>query len=132
MFCKNCGTQLPDDARFCPNCGNDFINSTPNNSAPPFTTQPVQTPATVDAGSILTFGILGLAFACTFIASLLGIIFGRIAMNKARRYQSTIGPLSPKARTGFILGKIGFILGIVMTAFFAFYVFLLVILFMSI
>lgn len=23
MFCKNCGTEMNDDARFCPNCGND-------------------------------------------------------------------------------------------------------------
>lgn len=21
MFCQNCGTQLPNDAKFCPNCG---------------------------------------------------------------------------------------------------------------
>ncbi len=23
MFCTNCGTQLPPEAKFCPNCGND-------------------------------------------------------------------------------------------------------------
>ena len=23
MFCKNCGAEINDDARFCPNCGYD-------------------------------------------------------------------------------------------------------------
>lgn len=29
MFCKNCGSNLPDDAKFCPNCGTTLINDTP-------------------------------------------------------------------------------------------------------
>ncbi|MDO4539059.1 MAG: zinc ribbon domain-containing protein, partial [Coriobacteriales bacterium] len=24
MFCSNCGTQVNDDARFCPKCGRDL------------------------------------------------------------------------------------------------------------
>ena len=33
MFCKNCGTEMSDDARFCPNCGTDKLgeNTSPNN-----------------------------------------------------------------------------------------------------
>ena len=37
MFCKNCGTQLPDDARFCTNCGADQLaqpESAPADVAP--------------------------------------------------------------------------------------------------
>lgn len=30
MFCKNCGTQLSDDAKFCPNCGAKTINANDN------------------------------------------------------------------------------------------------------
>ncbi len=26
MFCPNCGTQLPDGARFCTNCGKEFAS----------------------------------------------------------------------------------------------------------
>ncbi len=133
MFCKNCGTQLPDDARFCPNCGSDFQPVTPNssaNTAPQFA-QSAQPAVADNSGSILTFGILGLAFGCSFWLSLLGIIFGRIAMSKARLYQVSIGPLSGKARTGSILGKVGFILGIVFTSILAFYLFVLLIVSLS-
>lgn len=28
MFCKNCGTALPEDARFCSKCGEDFNHAT--------------------------------------------------------------------------------------------------------
>ena len=24
MYCNNCGTKVPDDATFCPNCGNNM------------------------------------------------------------------------------------------------------------
>lgn len=27
MFCKECGTQLSDDAQFCPNCGKEVVSS---------------------------------------------------------------------------------------------------------
>lgn len=29
MFCKNCGTQLPDDTKFCPNCGSSTDPNAP-------------------------------------------------------------------------------------------------------
>lgn len=29
MFCKNCGSNLPDDAKFCPSCGATLTNDTP-------------------------------------------------------------------------------------------------------
>ena len=29
MFCKNCGNELDDDAKFCTNCGENVLNSIP-------------------------------------------------------------------------------------------------------
>ena len=34
MFCHNCGTQLPDDARFCSNCGAEQLMEEPDEPAP--------------------------------------------------------------------------------------------------
>ena len=31
MFCKNCGAQIPDGARFCPECGTPAVSSGPVN-----------------------------------------------------------------------------------------------------
>ncbi len=34
MFCRKCGTELCDDANFCPKCGSSQNDSTVNQSAP--------------------------------------------------------------------------------------------------
>ena len=39
MFCPNCGTQLPDGARFCTNCGKEFASYV-NAAQPAPATQP--------------------------------------------------------------------------------------------
>ena len=33
MYCGKCGTQVPDDTRFCPNCG-EQLNGAPNDQGP--------------------------------------------------------------------------------------------------
>ena len=64
--------------------------------------------------SILIFGILGIAFACTFYLSFLGIIFGAIALSKAKKYAASGYVVTGRAKVGKILGLVGLILGIVM------------------
>lgn len=69
------------------------------------------------AGSVLTKGILSLAFACTVFVSFLGIIFGAQGKNLAARCAAMNGGYLPaKAKVGRALSIAGFIAGIVMTA----------------
>lgn len=64
--------------------------------------------------SILVFGILALVFCCTFYLAFLGIIFGAIAMSKAKKYAASY-PLTGRAKVGKILGTVGLIIGIIFT-----------------
>ena len=164
MICKQCGTEVPNDAKFCGVCGapNEAYGQ-PQYAQPvesqygqqqygqqqygqpqygqpeqnqyaqpaqPMYGQPAQpmygqptysAPAAVDPAeaamskSVLIFGILGIAFGCTYYLSFLGIIFGAIALSKAKKYVASGYPLAGKAKVGRILGLVGLILGIVLT-----------------
>ena len=67
---------------------------------------------------ILVFGIMGLAFACSFYLSFLGIIFSAIGKGKVKQFLAAGGQLSGKAKVGSILAKVGLIVGIILTVFF--------------
>ncbi len=144
MFCTNCGANLPEGTTVCPQCGAIVEGAAtpaveqPVYQAPaqPQYQQPVyqapqynayQPKATADpdqsasAKSVLIFGILGLAFADTFILSFLGIIFSAIGLKKATQYGYDYGLLTGRAKVGRILAKVGLILGIVLTVFFVIY-----------
>ncbi|MBQ3416502.1 MAG: hypothetical protein IJH32_01525 [Ruminococcus sp.] len=147
MNCKQCGAIIPDGGIICPYCGFDTRGpsvQTLNNSQrfqqpvqaqyippqpqpqyiPP--QQPVA-PAYVtpqqqaDANSVLIFGILGLAFACTFWLSFLGIIFSAIDRGKVKDYLYRYGVLYGKSKVGNILSRIGLPVAIVLTALAVFY-----------
>ncbi len=119
MFCNKCGTQLDDDAKFCPNCGTDTTDTTANAPTPEYTTYADVPPTPqVSATPILVFGILSL-----YLGTIFGIIFGKIAQNKAAEYQAITGcELSGIAKVGRILGKVGFIVGIVTTCLIPLYI----------
>ncbi len=105
MFCKNCGTQLADDVKFCPSCGTD---NSAEASAPEAATEPVvenvalQTPPK----SILPLGIIG--FLLTFgPAFLIGFILTSIANKKGKKFVTMTGQkLSGGAKVGYILATI--------------------------
>ena len=134
MYCKNCGTQMNDNAAFCPACGakaagveqNDYQNNyyaesyQYDNYQPDYYQQdpyqvqhydPAATPeAERYASKSLTFGILSLVFG-----GILGIIFAGIARNNAVFYQEQIGELAGKVKVGHTLGTVGLILSIIST-----------------
>ena len=75
---------------------------------------------------ILVFGIMGLAFACTFWLSFLGIIFSAIGKGKVKAFLAAGGQLSGKAKVGNILAKVGLIVGIILTVFFVIYLIVII------
>ena len=142
MFCQNCGTQLPEGVKFCPECGapveiTESVRDMPTVEEPVVAAEPVheqpvyETPvyqepvvqsnpeAAALSTPILIFGILGLSFACVPYVNFLGIIFSAIAKSKVKKFLGLGGVLSGKAKVGNILATVGLIVGIVFTAIFA-------------
>ena len=65
------------------------------------------------AKSVLTMGILSVAFAAFFYTAILGVIFGAIGLGKAKTYAAQYQTFSPKARIGKYLSLGGLIAGII-------------------
>ena len=143
MYCNKCGAALRPGAVFCSHCGNavsqQYAESgaavtpygayadqrypapQPQYTAPVPVYQPQYQTRFADpnersaAKSILIFGIIALAACDIPYAAFLGIIFGAIAMSKAKKYTKNYSPLSGKTKIGKILGLVGLIVGIVAT-----------------
>ena len=76
------------------------------------------------AKSVLTFGIMAVAFAISTYFSFMGIIFGIIGLNKAKKFMEEAGgQLYGKAKIGKYLSLGGLIGGCVITGIMAFYIF---------
>lgn len=103
MFCKKCGTKLPDDSRFCYKCGTPIQTAEQKDSIGQAPYDPFDTPPTTNtnpapqpqqqhqpqpqqqqapAADEGLFGLLGFIFA--FIFPLIGLIFSIIGMNKKK------------------------------------------------
>ena len=119
MICKHCGNNIENNATFCPICGKIVSDGT--------SVGVVEIDCDDErrdslGGRILGFGIMSLVFVNTFFLSFLGIIFGAIAKHKAARYADEFGETTGRATVGKHMGKIGLILGIVMTVLCVFYI----------
>lgn len=117
MYCNNCGSPIPENSLYCPNCGQLVQNRSQDMTAASNYEGPLGNPTPV-----LVWGIIGLAFACSFFLSFLGIIFSCVGLNKARSYTDFCGTGSKQATIGRNLSKAGLIVGIVMTVLLVIYI----------
>lgn len=69
----------------------------------------------------LTFGILSLVFC-----GILSIIFGAIGRKKGKEFIAQGGELAGSSKVGFILSKVGLILGIIATIVIAIYLIVII------
>lgn len=143
MFCKYCGNQLPEDAKFCPKCGkiteeqefeaNDAFETQENENSNFYESEPIILNETrndvldqqkdEDAGSILKFAILGLAFSIP--VSVLGLIFTIISKSKVKGFIRKYGETSGRATVGKILTIPGMISSIFFMVFWFIYIILI-------
>lgn len=87
-------------------------------------------PSKGSAIKTMVFGIIAAYFAWYPFLSILGIIFGAIAKNSAKKILAADPSNLPTrhfAKAGRITGKIGFIAGIIMTVFWVLYFVLVVV-----
>ena len=73
------------------------------------------------AKNILIMGIVSVALAVTVLASAVGIVFGIIGLNKAKKFTEQCGQLFGQAKVGKFLSLGGLIGSIAVTAYMAFY-----------
>lgn len=128
MFCTNCGNNIPDGSAACPVCGAPVQVQQPQQPQQPAYQQPAyqqpayqqppyqqpmyQQPAADDgSGSVLTFGILGLALSWIPV---LGLIFSIIGLKKSGAFAAAHGGTCfGKAKAGRILSIIGLVSSII-------------------
>ena len=131
MYCKSCGSELPENGSFCPNCGAPVEAAAPTGTRESANTYEnsldyaTVTVTSIDPGSILTKGILAMVFAGA--TGFLGIVFGAQGKRLAAQYYAEGGQPSGKAKTGQILSKVGFGLGLGLTILYAVYISILII-----
>ena len=127
MFCKYCGKEIVDGAKFCASCGGR-VEETATPAEPVITpaATPVVNQVNADyikeakdaaARKILTQGICSLAFTCTFFFGLIGWIIGGVCKGSVSDYEARFGPVTGMAKVGKSLGKGGLIGGIITSIF---------------
>ncbi len=123
MFCKNCGTEIPEGETKCPNCGESTMNS--NNIVqqpqpyyqpyPPTPAQQIvvnsaptqQSNGCATAGFVLS--LIGFLLGFTLIFSILGLILSIVGLAKAKSVNGTGKGL---AIAGLVLSILSLISGI--------------------
>lgn len=112
-FCKNCGAELPDDAKFCTSCGapaqeNETVKATPVVNETVYTETPAPKERSLNVG-MLVFSIINTALCC----SVFGII--AIIMTIIAKSADTDEDESRRLRTAKTLNILGVILGFIIS-----------------
>ena len=119
MFCNKCGTLIPNDARFCPGCGNDMaVNEAAQESYSTISEKDLKEIEAVERRektglgiSILIFSIVGLSLSNLYTA-LLGLIFTNVARSKLETYLMKFDYMNGFAKAGKIISIFGLIFSI--------------------
>lgn len=129
MFCKYCGTDNGENARFCKQCGKSMTEESPQQAQSGFQTQQefqVQTkpqpkntykgvsPGDSDATASMILGIISIVMCSS---SILGIICGALAVVIAGKAKQQ-GSQSGNVQAGTICGVIGICLGALTTIYY--------------
>ncbi|BCR35678.1 DUF4190 domain-containing protein [Mariniplasma anaerobium] len=109
MYCKMCGREMDDDAKFCPSCGEpveDDMFETEESS---------ETKKSRDYNLETLLGVLAIVFSLmnylgVFFVHLIGIALGSIVLNLVNRDKKEKKIFS---QIGYVTGIIGLLLGIV-------------------
>lgn len=101
MFCPQCGTENPDEATACSNCGSSLQLPSPDVTQPPRVAAP---PTSSMALVSLIMGILGWV-VLPIIGSVLAVVFGHAALGEIDRSEGEIGGRG-MAQVGLILGYV--------------------------
>ncbi len=85
MFCKKCGSNIPDNSAVCPNCGEPVQNSTTTTQPQTIIVQQVSSDKNgmAIAGFVLSL-LAALSLGLSFIFELLGLIFSIMGLSKAK------------------------------------------------
>ncbi len=121
-FCTNCGSQLPEGANNCTNCGTAVAQATPavevvTETVPVVEPAPVAAPAPAAPAAAPGKGMAIASLVCGLVAlfcsggtlSILALIFGIIAKKQ--------GSKSGMATAGIVLGAVGIALMIIAVVF---------------
>lgn len=105
-YCKDCGSEIPDDALFCPSCGRNVQNdgqqqNNAGNTYSQYGNNYTRTPVyPADKYSILST----LGFVFSFLEPLVGLILSIIAYNQAK---TECSPKSQNfAKAGIIVSSV--------------------------
>ncbi|MBQ3063718.1 MAG: zinc ribbon domain-containing protein [Clostridia bacterium] len=140
MFCKHCGSALPEGASFCMTCGKKTTADAPEKdfdyvpadtgfdfeaggntaysydfaAAPAPAPQPMDEERSAHGGRILCFAILALALSLSFYLAIVGTVFYILARVQLGKYIAKYGETEGRASVGKALSIAALPVNIVM------------------